>query len=128
MSLSLSFNTKALQKLRNASWIMIFFSIIIDISHVRAFPSYNVVIGFWACYCGHFQSSILIHNNNGTIQMKRTNYRSQRNLNKKGEEELKYLQKMISSFSVIASMSVIFDILFCSMWGKEVRLCYFPCA
>lgn len=133
-SLGSSFNVKALQKLRNISWIILFCSITIDISHIRAFPSYNFIVGLWACYCGHYQSSML-DNDGDNVKIKQNTRRKQKEHSRNGNnthpydddneddsgKDLEYLQKLISSFSVVASLSVLFDIIFCSMWGNEVR-------
>jgi len=125
-SSTIPFNLRPLNKLRNLSWIIVFCSVIIDISHVRAFPSYNIIIGLWACYCGHYQNEMLAKERRK--KKRKTKNRSRQShldaVASGGVEELIYLQKLISSYAVITSMSVIIDILFCSIWGEEVSLCF----
>ena len=37
--------------LERTSWILVFFGLLTQLSADYAFPSYNVVIGFWGAYC-----------------------------------------------------------------------------
>ena len=43
--------TKYATLLERASWILVFFGLLTQISSERSFPSYNVVLGFWGAYC-----------------------------------------------------------------------------
>ena len=38
-------------QVERSSWLLIFFGMLSQISTEYAFPSYNVVLGFWGAYC-----------------------------------------------------------------------------
>lgn len=37
--------------LERSSWILIFLSMLTQVSSEYSFPSYNIAIAFWGCYC-----------------------------------------------------------------------------
>ena len=55
-----TFSSIQLRRVGRTSWAILIFSLLIDTSHERSFPSYNVTIGFFACYIGHLQLSSIL--------------------------------------------------------------------
>ncbi|CAM9928944.1 unnamed protein product [Discosporangium mesarthrocarpum] len=41
----------SLKSVERTAWVQIFFSLLTQASSLAAFPSYNVVLGFWGLYC-----------------------------------------------------------------------------
>lgn len=107
---------KSMKKLRNTSWSVLFFSILIDTaSHVRAFPSYNMILGVWACVISHYQyKHEEIRNLNEKEKIPKCKKRNE------GNKEVEHLKRLISSFSILTSATIFFDIIFCCLWGDEV--------
>lgn len=111
-------HVRALGKLSQVSWAILGLSLLIDTSHIRSFPSYNVVVGLWAYYCGNLKCT------SGATQ--RDNSPSERRRERRGSltglsEEMETLLRDVSTFSFVASASIIFDVLFCSVWGGEIH-------
>ena len=103
------------------SWSVIFLSLLIDTSHARSFPAYNVVLGVWACYCGNHRCPTEPDGRGGDDA-------GEMDLCGDGDgeaccraSEFKASLRVLSAFSFVATASVFFDVLFCSLWGAEVR-------
>lgn len=112
---SRSFVSAALAKLYGVSWEILGLSLLIDTSHIRSFPSYNVVIGLWAFYCGSLKCPPHV------AEEVSDGGREQRAVATTGlSEEMERVLRDASTFAFVTSASIIFDILFCSVWGGEI--------
>jgi len=114
--------TGALSNLSRSSWAILGLSLLVDTSHVRSFPSYNVVVGLWACYCGNLKCSPSadVVKRDGSEGSGREGERRRMPVRTGLSEELETLLRDASTFSFVASASIIFDVLFCSVWGGEI--------
>ena len=100
---------KAQKRFSRVSWCIIAFSLLTDTSHVRSFPSYNIMLGVWACYCGHCKID-------GKCCDSKTKKRQQCD---NGMYSIQ-IQKMVTAFGITTLASILFDAIFCFLWGKEV--------
>jgi len=82
------------RRLGNISSVVVLFSVLIDISHVRAFPSYNISLGLWIWYTIHCLGR---HKN-----------------------AISKVIPVLSWLSIAQSCSIVTDIIFCSVWGNEI--------
>jgi len=76
------------------SFAILLLSIGIDISHVRAFPSYNIALGLWTWYVVHFSG--------------------------RNQNAVKKVVPVLSGLCWAMFASVISDVIFCSVWGSEI--------
>lgn len=80
---------------QKTSWVIMTLSLLTDIiSHVRSFPSYNIVIGVFTWYAAQ---SILNRN----------------------EKETKVLD-ILSAFTMLNLCSLLLDVSFCFIWGRDI--------
>ena len=84
----------SISKLSKMSWIMIANAMLIDTS-TWAFPSYNIVIGLLA-------KMVVLHSGSNS-----------------SDHQNEIL--VIVFFSTTAIISIVFDIVYCFCWGREVR-------
>lgn len=83
------------------SWCILFLSILIDIiSHTRAFPSYNIVIGIFAWFCAQLVK----------IQ----------NVENEGNKKQDTILGTLSCFTTLSIISLILDVSFCFIWGRDI--------
>ncbi len=93
----------ALQRLYKLSWVMIGLSLLMDTSHVRSFPSYNIILGVWAYSASFYGGN---KKDKKTIELQQSSMLS--------------LLKSLSAFSFVVIVSLILDVFFCIIWGEEV--------
>jgi hypothetical protein len=77
-------------RFRRLAWLSAYLSLLAGVSHVRSFPSYNLIISIIAIFTG-------VQDDKETI--------------------LKYT----SVCAVLGGLSLVADIIFCSVWAGEVR-------
>lgn len=68
------------------------------ISHVRSFPSYNIVIGVFAWYCSQSVKRMVQHNELSSTS----------------------ILNILSCFSMLTLFSLVLDGTFCFVWGREI--------
>lgn len=78
-------------RFRKLVWLSAFLSLLSGISHVRSFPSYNLIISIVGLFTG--------------IQ-----------------DEKEILLKHTTVCASIGALSLVADIVFCSVWAGEVRM------
>lgn len=113
---ALKIDQKALQPLGKISWGVLVASILIDTSNARAFPAYNIVIGGFACFCGHFRFS-----NNCNIDHMIYDDSSGEVNDRRLSREAEMLLNALSLFSSLSLFSILLDLVYCLRWGSEVR-------
>ena len=96
----------SLRSIGKVSWIMIFISLLIDTSHTWAFPSHNIIIGVFSCYVGEFGFP-----DNNKAQVAFTYSKDDHNI----------LLKSLTCYSTLSAFTIIVDIVFCFIWGRQVR-------
>lgn len=79
-------------------------------THERAFPSYNVIIGIFGWYCGHFLKELILDTKNDRDDEVLTTKHS----------KIVSLLNTLACFTSIASFSIIVDVIFCFTWGREI--------
>lgn len=79
-----------LDSLSKLSWMIVITSMLIETSNARGFPSYNIVIGFLGV----------------SFKYKLVPKRS--------------ILLTIACFCILVTVSIIIDIIYCSLWGKEI--------
>lgn len=77
-------------RFRRFAWVSAYLSLLTGVSHVRAFPSYNLIISTFALFAGV-------------------------------QDEKEAILKHTSVCAVIGSVSLVTDIIFCSVWAGDVR-------
>ena len=97
----------AFQRLYKLSWAMIGLSLFMDTSHVRSFPSYNIILGVWAYSASFYDEN---KKDKKTIELPQSSMLS--------------LLQLLSAFSFVMIISLILDVFFCIIWGEEVRMYY----
>lgn len=91
--------------LNQSSWFVIVLSLVIDMTtHERAFPSYNVIIGVFAWYCGQSVNMVALDSKESRFEVPDT----------------KRLLNTLSCFSTVALVSILVDVIFCFIWGGEI--------
>lgn len=83
------------QLLGKTSWCILVLSLLIDMNHVRSFPSYNALLGIFAWYCSR---SIRDEYNNASSS----------------------ILNITSCFTTLTIFSLILDGTFCFVWGREI--------
>ena len=81
---------QSFRRFRRFAWTSAFLSLLTGLSHVRTFPSYNIVLAVVALYGSGLQ----------------------------GDRQAAL--KSISVCAIIGAISIVADVLFCSFWAGEV--------
>jgi len=89
------------EQIGKLSWAIIFLALLSDTAHVRSIPSYNMAVGFWACYMGHKKPQ-----------------------SSDRADQAKEDIKMAAAFSSFCTITLIFDVIYCGIWAPEV--CFKP--
>lgn len=108
---------KVLTKLRHIGWILTFISLLTDVSHQRAFPSHNIIIGVSTCYCGTYTVLGEVHQSISGDSRYKARFSSY-------YKEFAQLKKMLSALILLTFFSLIFDVIFCITWGGDVSSFY----
>lgn len=66
-------------------------AVLTDISNIRSFPSYNMCVGLVAAYCGSYSAKTAAKTKSQT-----------------------------STFILLATLSLLFDVIFCGLWGGQI--------
>ena len=99
-------------RLSKISWTIIAVSLLIDVSHTRAFPSYNILVGVFGTYLAN-QATGLVESN-----VDRDNHEYE---NFEIEHEKSFLAST-AAYSTLTLVSILIDVVYCICWGREVRL------
>eukprot|EP00970_Alexandrium_tamarense_P010607 scaffold2178_cov171-Alexandrium_tamarense.AAC.3 len=85
---------QSFRRFRRFAWTSAFLSLLTGLSHVRTFPSYNIVLAVVALYGSGLQ----------------------------GDRQAAL--KSISVCAIIGAISIVADVLFCSFWAGETAMIY----
>lgn len=108
-------NIAALERLSWTSWGIIVLSLLIDTCHARAYPSYNIAIGIWASFCGHCRTK-----SNGANGRPALIKQAGTQMSNGDRQSSDFTFNVRSSFALVTSSSLMFDVIFCSVWGTEI--------
>jgi len=91
-----------LRSLGKVSWVIIFMSLLIDTCHTWSFPSYNIMIGVFACYIGNI----------GFLgdgeELIKSNFWKEKSL------------KSITCFTCLSISTLVLDMIYCSAWARQI--------
>lgn len=100
---------------KKTSWSIMTLSLLMDmISHTRAFPSYNIVIGVFAWYAAQHYSTPNAPNDDLPMRVERVEFAVVDEMDKHAS------LNTLASFTIITLLSLVFDVCFCFIWGRDI--------